>query len=504
MLYIAIAAMGILPLIFAILLRSYYGAAAILLAEAILAYKIASAKTEVARTYASKYFVTFAGIGFSFEDTMRHWICVGKSGCGKTIGFIKSFVIQITENTPKHFNGRFWGGVMTDDKGDFAELAEGIFRKTKFGTGTAHDRLRILRAAQPNNKNFKPKFTINLIGNKNISWKTYAQLILDVAISQGQKTSNAHFKSLARGYIADIFETLDICGHTPTLALAYEFIVMEDVQADIIDSLPGIKSDAARRLYDSWSAYQTIDVGEKSGLKSTIGNYLRPYTTPEITEIFCADKPTVKFECIDNGYVLIPSVPQAHLTERGYITAFFKMLLFLHGLMRFDKGSEYIKKSIPLFLIADEAQSSLIANEEGLADNKALDRLRAAKCCIVMAMQDYVSAEPVLETVAKTRVLFANLNNHVIFSLNTPEGRKMASDNFGEKWVNVPSYSWDHKGNKSKSVRKERRHIYSPEVFNAENMANFRCIVSHCQGAHVKSLLPPIDDSGKTEGWFKK
>ena len=130
------------PVIFFVL----FGLDAILLVVA-----LTSRGKTTAATPPRKTFLQFGKSRFSVEAACRHWVCVGKSGCGKTSGFIKSFIIQITRNVPRDF-GCMWGGVITDDKGDFAELVIKIFsRMTVLGHGAAKH-LVVLRAPAPNDE----------------------------------------------------------------------------------------------------------------------------------------------------------------------------------------------------------------------------------------------------------------------------------------------------------------------------------------------------------------
>ena len=75
-----------------------------------------------------------------------------------------------------------------------------------------------------------------------------------------------------------------------------------------------------------------------------------------------------------------PSIPQAVLTQRRYITAWFKFAGYYHLLRRFDEFDEDEREKLtPIVLLADEGQNSILAAEEGLADHNTLDKIREAR-----------------------------------------------------------------------------------------------------------------------------
>lgn len=426
------------------------------------------------------------------EDVRRHWICVGKSGCGKTLAFLKTFLLEFLRKMDNP------GGVAVDEKGDLWELIVKVFR----ATGRLK-RLVVLRVALPNNANFVPEETMNLIGDRALPWETWAQIVVDVAVSQGQKSANPHFKNQARQRIADTFETLEATDFPVTLANAYEFLKFDDIRTAILQMLQKNGSEKCMDLYRTWEMFFTIGGEEASSIKTTCENYLAPYKHPEIAKVFSAEKPTVQFSIIESGKWIIPSVPQAYLTQRSYIIAFFKVLFYNWGLRRFDRGSAYLNSANDLCLLADEGQNSILASEEGMSDIKSLDKLRAAKCTIALMMQDYASAVPQIEGKEKATVLFANLNNHVIFSLNTAEGRKMAADIIDKREVKEVTLSVDATGKASRSYRPVQKYYYEPSFF--KNMRKFKCVIQHCEGPHARATLPPLtDDGSRVESWYWK
>ncbi|WP_342751190.1 TraG/TraD/VirD4 family protein (plasmid) [Termitidicoccus mucosus] len=135
-------------------------------------------------------------------------------------------------------------------------------------------------------------------------------------------------------------------------------------------------------------------------------------------------------DCVDKGFILCPSIPQAYLSQRRYITAWFKLAGYYHLLRRFDDYSEEEHaKLTPVILLADEGQNSLLCSEEGLADHNTLDKIREARGTLILAMQSYSSALPPLDGKKEiAEVVFTNLNNHVIGAIRDETGREMAAN----------------------------------------------------------------------------
>src|SRR6185437_13416255 len=90
------------------------------------------------------------------------------------------------------------------------------------------------------------------------------------------------------------------------------------------------------------------------GVKETIGNYLQPFISPAVCEIFCPEESTFAFKDIDRGKIICVTMPQKLQMERRYINTFLKMLFYTHVLRRFDKSKEERAKDNLLILWADE------------------------------------------------------------------------------------------------------------------------------------------------------
>ena len=435
-----------------------------------------------------KHVLRLGGMSWTLEEFLTHWAIIGRSGCGKTVGVIRTMFIQLLRSVPE------FGCVAIDEKANFHKVLERVCA----AAGRA-DKLIVIRPRRPGRDLDVPLTnTMNLIGDRTIPWDTYAQIVIDTAVACGQKTNNSFFKSQGRKTITTIFQTLDAVGITPTLADAYDFIADEQTYNTALEKLQigASQSETCSHLLRQWQSFDAKAGEERSGIKSTTELYLNAFAAPELRDVFSSENPTIALSVVDKGKILCPSIPQAFLTQRRYITAWFKIAGYYHLLRRFDDFDDaHREKLTPIILLADEGQNSLLAAEEGLADHNTLDKIREARGTLVLAMQSYASALPAVDgrrDLAET--IFTNLNNHVIGAIRDETGREMAANIFGKDWQTDRSFSYGP-NSKTASVRKELRHIFHTGLFT--RLPKFRAIIFHVEGKWTQSLIPPLTDDGK-------
>jgi type IV secretory pathway TraG/TraD family ATPase VirD4 len=434
-----------------------------------------------------KRVVQLLGMGWTLDEFLTHWVIVGRSGSGKTAGVIRTLFIQLMHSLPN------FGCIAIDEKANFYKVLERICR----ANGRA-EKLIVLRPRRPGTDRDLPiPHTMNLIGDRTISWETYAQLVIDTAVACGQETNNSFFKNQGRKTIAAIFATLDAVGVTPTLPDAYDFIADDGTYLSAVQTLAkrASGSERCRDLLDFWRSFEAKGADERSGIKSTTELYLYPYAADEIRDMFANPNPSVDFCVLDEGKILCPSIPQAYLTQRRYIIAWFKFAGYYHLLRRFDDYDDDQREQLtPIVLLADEGQNSILAAEEGLADHNTLDKIREARGTLILAMQSYSSVLPSLKgrkDIAET--IFTNLNNHVIGAIRDETGREMAANIFGKEWQQDKSFSYGASST-STSIRKDLRHIFHTGVFT--RLPQFKCIIFHVAGRWAQGFVPPLTDDG--------
>jgi hypothetical protein len=435
-----------------------------------------------------KYVLRLFGMNWTLDEALTHWVIVMRSGHGKTAGIVRTMISQLMRSVPE------FGAIAIDEKANFHKVLQKIC--TAFGR---RDKLIVLRPRRPGTDKAMPiPWRMNFIGDRSIPWETYAQIVIDVAVACGQETNNPFFKGQGRKTIALIFQTLEAIGLIPTLGDAYDFIADDATYKTSLEKLQlkGAASELCEELLGFWQTFEMKGPDEKSGIKSTTELYLYPYSTDELRDVFGDPNPTVHLNIIDQGKILCPSVPQAFLTQRRYITAWFKLAGYYHLLRRFDEFDFDTRHQLtPIFLFADEGQNSILAGEEGLADHNSLDKIREARGTLVLSMQSYSSAMPPLKGRKElAEAIFTNLNNHIIGKIQDESGREMAANHFGKTWQKDQSHSFGN-NSKSTSVKKELRHVLHSGEFN--QLAQFQCYISHVNGQWRKGFLPPRTDDGR-------
>jgi type IV secretory pathway TraG/TraD family ATPase VirD4 len=436
------------------------------------------------------------GIPFTWEDICAHIVIIGRSGCGKTVGVMKSILIQLVKNVPN------WGGIILDEKGDFHELLDAIWR----AQGKV-DRLVILRVPLPEEaaKIDKPLMRINLIGDRSIPWSTYAQLVIDVAVSQGQKTDNAFFKTQGRTILTQIFEAIELAGHPVTLATAYAFVASDDVFKLVLSSLDFLPpSPRLSAVQSYWANLDATAPGQRDGIFGTAKNYLAPYSEPLIAEVFCSQEPNFRLQEIDDCKLVVPSIPQLYLFSRSYVQAFMKLWFFFDTFRRYDLP--HSRTAIPRLprrgLIIDEAQNSLLGSEEGLADHKAIDKVRGAGAFLIYAMQSYSSAKPNIQDDSKVNTIFANIGTHIIHRINDAPGRKIASEMFVLFDKKKITRNYSKTGDISFSETTNETPTRRPDFFLT--LKKFEAVITHVEGRTAHGIIAPLSDDGtRVESWYR-
>lgn len=431
--------------------------------------------------------IRLLGLSWTLEEFLTHWIVVGRSGSGKTAGVIRTILIQLMHTMPG------FGCIAIDEKANFYLILERICR-----ANGQPDKVVVLRPRVRESEEPPPAHTMNLIGDRAISWETYAQLVIDTAVACGQETNNAFFKNQGRKTIAAIFSTLEAIDMVPTLGDAYDFIADDATYHTVLERLEerAADSDTCELLLAFWRNFDRKAGDEKSGIKSTTELYLYPYAADGLRELLGSPNPTLELRAVDEGKIICPSIPQSFLTQRRYVIAWFKFAGYYHLLRRFDEFDEQGRTRLtPIVLLADEGQNSILAAEEGLADHNTLDKIREARGTLILAMQSYSSMLPALKgrrDLAET--IITNLNNHVIGAIRDETGREMAANIFGKEWQLEKSRSFGARET-TVMVKRELRHIFHTGVFT--RLPQFKCVVFHVAGRWAEGYLRPRTDNGK-------
>jgi type IV secretory pathway TraG/TraD family ATPase VirD4 len=231
-----------------------------------------------------------------------------------------------------------------------------------------------------------------------------------------------------------------------------------------------VKRESAKSLMDHFqNRFLAMPPDQFGGVTGTITNALSPFQTPAVAEVFASTNPqSFEFSRLEQGRVLCISLPQVYPQERYALNALFKQLFYQYALARYD-NPEALRTANVLCLWLDEAQHSLRKGDWG--DYRWLDRLRAAKCAVVMAMQDHTSCYPVLGREVAV-VTMAQLRNRLIFGAPTFESAEITANFIGKR--EVQRVTRGYSGGKSNISRTPHEEfVLKPQEITG--MRNHRC-----------------------------
>jgi len=434
--------------------------------------------------------VRLAGFTWTRDDFCRGWLITGDTGSGKTRSGITPLLFQVFKNEPT------WGGLCIDDKGIYWETLSEMAKRF----GREHD--LILLQVRPDDaaSTWQPRHTYNLTSDRTIPYNTFAKAVVDTAASLGQAGDKAFFKNQAQTHIAAALETLREIGADVTLENAYHLLLDQgDLDEAMTDLASGHQTARRRELAEHFANRFLSQPPEQiGGVKETIANYLQPFITPEISQVFCPARNTFEFADLDRGKIICVAMPQKFQMERRYINTFLKMLFYTHTLRRFDKPAKERQRDNLLILWADEAQRFVTASEDGMSDYNCIDVIREARATVVAAAQSSTSFIPPLGR-EKARVFTLNLRNRLIFKAADEEGALESADFLGKKRVIKKSWGY-HSGKMSRNYSEHEEHKIKPHALR--NLRKHTAVVVHCECGYRKRLLPPLEPTGEVCSWF--
>lgn len=366
------------------------------------------------------------GLEWTRDEACTHFLITGATGTGKTSRAIVPIVHGLRQAR------RDTGVLAIDSKG---ALWEPMVRVAAALGQEAELRLIQVRAPGERASERPTALRLNLIGDRSVPWATYAKLLVDTATAAGQKGGQAFFKETARDLITHAMQALEACGLPVTLENVRHVCCDSSGTEELAVELEKSASEAgmAERMYFRDFAAQPPE--QRSGTVWTAANYLRPYTSVEFAEAFCAVEPNFSVAEVDQGRIVCLSIPQAFQTERKYLNLFMKQLFLLHAFRRFDLSDEERRRRNMLVLVLDEAQKTTLVSEDGFSDFSTADELREAGVCLVVATQTPLSFYASFGEEKKADVFMANLRTQVHFRAADEKGAKIISQKLGGRPV---------------------------------------------------------------------
>ncbi|MBX3738901.1 MAG: type IV secretory system conjugative DNA transfer family protein [Candidatus Didemnitutus sp.] len=362
------------------------------------------------------------GFEWTRDEACCHFLITGATGTGKTSRAVVPIVAGLRETLPTT------GIVAIDSKGALWEPLSAM--ATAMGQEESLRLIRV-RPAEVPVATWTPPLRLNLLVDANVPWGTYAKLLVDTATAAGQRGGQTFFKESARDAITHAMYALEAADLPVTISNVHDMICVTRDLEMVRGRLEMVRTPAAERERQYFSDFLAQPPEQRSGTVYTVANFLRPYTPPDIAEVFCSTEPNFSLAEVDQGRIVCLSVPQTYQTERKYLNLLTKQLFFLHAFRRFDLPAEERQRRNMIVLVLDEGQKTTLVSEDGFSDHGAVDELREAGVCLIAATQTPLSFHASFETEKKADVFMANLRTQIHFRAADEKGAKILSSKLG-------------------------------------------------------------------------
>lgn len=438
----------------------------------------------------NRWILRMGDLKWSMDDFCRGWLITGRPGTGKTTAAINQMLWQVSKSCPT------WGGVCVDDKGLYWETLEPMFRHLG-----REDKLILLQVRPEGaGPDWKPAHTFNFLDDPHLTDDTKAELVCNVAGSFGQRSEQTFFKKQAETQIGFAFKALRCAGLPVTLENTYELLTADNVLREVMEMLEKTDAQQAPEVLDHfkhrWLAQPPEQLG---GIKTTVANYLKYFTDPDIAAVFCPRQASFSFSDIDRGKVICVSIPQRFQVERRYINTLLKLAFYSHAQRRFDNPLMVRARDNLIVLWADEAQRIVTASSDGMSDHNVVDVIREAKAAVVAATQSYTSLIPPMGDEHRAKVLIANLANRITFCAADEDSARIAADTLG-KYEGKRRTEGLSGGQRTYSWTNENKYFFEPHELR--KLRKFQAVVQHCEGSFRKMTLAPLGPDGRKPTWY--
>jgi hypothetical protein len=424
------------------------------------------------------YVLRLGGVTWKESDFCRGWEIDGRTGSGKTASGVVPIIHAVKRNRPEV-------GIMAlDTKGDLSEPLEAIARELNCESDLR--RLEVRPDDAP--LDWTPAYTLNVLADASIPCSTYAKILVDVATAAGQKGGQAFFKNAAQIAIQNAMATLAAIDRPVTIDNCFRLITNADEGIKDIAKLDKLPKSRFDYLVTYYREFAKQPAEQKSGVVSTVFNFLQPFTAPDIAQIFCPSDPTFDIKELDLGRLVTVKIPQKYQTEKKYVSLLLKILFYLHALRRYDLPAAQRDAKNLIVLVLDEAQETVLVSEDGISDYNVIDKIRGARATTINSTQSPTSYIPPMGSREKADVFLLNLGNKIYFTAADKLASEMLADSIGKR--TVKKRSWGRSGGKtSVNWTEQDEYLIKPHVLRA--LPKHVAVIKHCERRYKRAYLPP-------------
>jgi hypothetical protein len=427
-----------------------------------------------------RHVLELGGVKWNEDDFCRGWEIDGRTGSGKTASAVIPIIHALKRNRPN------MGILALDTKGDLSEPIAAIARDLDCEKDLVQLEVR------PDNAppGWKPPHTVNFLADPSVPYSTYAKILVDVATAAGQKGGQAFFKNAAQIAIQNTFSALAALRASVTIDNCFTMITHSDFLKEQTAELAGIAKGRPHLNYlvDYYADLIKQPPEQLGGIRSTVFNYLQPFVTPDISEVFCPISPTFDLAQIDQGKLITVKIPQKYQVEKKYVSLFLKVMFYLHALRRYDLPAVERSKKNLLVMVLDEAQETVLISEDGISDYNVVDKIRGARATTINSTQSPTSYIPPMGNREKAEVFLLNLGNKIYFTAADKEASMMIADAIGKRTIKKRTYGRSA-GKSNTSWTDQDEHWIKPHELRA--LPKHVAILKHCEQRFRKVRLSP-------------
>jgi len=426
------------------------------------------------------YVLELGGVRWNEEDFCRGWEIDGRTGSGKTASAVVPIIHALKKNRPEI------GILALDTKGDLSEPLTAIARDLH----CTQDLVQIEVRPDDAPLDWKPPYSMNFLADDSIPFSTYAKILVDVATAAGQKGGQAFFKNAAQSAIQNGFTALRVLRHCVTIDNCCNIITDLTQLKSITEQLGQLAKTQPQHqeLTDYFVELQKQPPEQLSGIRSTVFNYLQPFTAPDIAEVFCPMDATFTLSEIDQGKLISVKIPQKYQVEKKYVSLLLKVLFYLHALRRYDLAAVDRRKKNLIVMVLDEAQETVLVSEDGISDFNVVDKIRGARATTINSTQSPTSYIPPMGSRERTEVFLLNLGNKIYFTAADKQASEMIADAIGKKTIKKRTYGRSA-GKSNTSWTDHDEHWIKPHELRS--LPKHCAIVKHCEKRFRKTFLKP-------------
>ncbi|MFZ1055773.1 MAG: hypothetical protein WAN79_08885 [Opitutaceae bacterium] len=407
-----------------------------------------------------------------------------------------------------------WGGFVCGEKGNEWQTIESLL----LHHGREED-LCILRTRPPwAPRDWTPPVRFNLLSMAGVPADTYAKMIVDTGLCVEESgTRDEFFVPQARDKIAwgirliravadagaEGAQPPPACNKAgPSLLTLLDILTVQDSYRQFLvgsgDAHPGVCASPAfaEARFQLENNYWNQPPDQLGGVRSTLYNFLVPYSEPEIAQVFCADS-TLDLSDVQLGRVVCLAIPQRFSVQRRYVATLLKTLAYQVILERFDRrrdDPDWLNRNV-ILVEQDEWQRHAVR-----ADCE-VDVVREAQGAVYAAAQSQNAVWPKLGGRESAAPVIANLRNRWICQASTEECAEESSRVVSSRLVRQVSYSDGRDGRTTNVSFSERPFVPSHEL---RTLAPFHVIFAPAEGPWLyrKCIAMPATADGRIPPWW--